>query len=53
MWITKTYRSLGAEIGIWPTQESTSQLDALACGLPIIINENTGTPENKRMWIII
>ena len=34
-----------SEIGIWPTQESTSQLDALACGLPIIINENTGTPE--------
>ena len=29
-----------ADIGIWPKQESTSQLDALACGLPIIISNN-------------
>lgn len=27
------------DIGIWPLQESTSQLDAMACGLPIIVNE--------------
>ncbi|MBS1591548.1 MAG: glycosyltransferase family 4 protein [Bacteroidetes bacterium] len=26
-------------IGVWPLQESTSQLDAAACGMPIIINE--------------
>jgi glycosyltransferase involved in cell wall biosynthesis len=26
-------------IGVWPLQESTSQLDAAACGLPIIIND--------------
>ena len=30
------YRSF--DIGVWPLQESTSQLDA-ACGMPIIINE--------------
>lgn len=28
----------GADIGVWPMQESTSQLDAIACGLPIIIS---------------
>lgn len=28
-----------ADIGIWPTQESTSMLDAAACGLPIIVND--------------
>ncbi|PYV78306.1 MAG: hypothetical protein DMG96_08360 [Acidobacteria bacterium] len=27
-----------AEIGVWPAQESTSMLDAAACGLPIIAN---------------
>ncbi len=27
-----------ADIGVWPKQESTSQLDAVACGLPIIIS---------------
>lgn len=31
------YRS--ADIGVWPTQESTSMLDAAACGLPIIVND--------------
>jgi len=30
------YRS--ADIGVWPTQESTSMLDAAACGLPLIVN---------------
>jgi glycosyltransferase involved in cell wall biosynthesis len=28
------------DIGVWPLQESTSQLDAAACGMPIIINES-------------
>jgi glycosyltransferase involved in cell wall biosynthesis len=28
-----------AEIGVWPTQESMSMLDAAACGLPIIVND--------------
>jgi len=27
-----------ADIGVWPTQESTSQLDAAACGLPLILS---------------
>jgi Glycosyltransferase len=30
------YRS--ADIGVWPLQESTSQLDAAACGLPLILS---------------
>lgn len=28
-----------SEIGVWPTQESTSMLDAAACGLPIVVND--------------
>ncbi len=28
-----------ADIGVWPKQESLSQLDAAACGLPIIISD--------------
>jgi len=28
-----------ADIGVWPKQESTSQLDAAACGLPIILGD--------------
>jgi glycosyltransferase involved in cell wall biosynthesis len=31
------YRS--TDIGVWPTQESTSMLDAAACGLPIVVND--------------
>ena len=31
------YRS--ADIGVWPTQESTSMLDAAACCLPIVVND--------------
>lgn len=27
-----------ADIGVWPTQESTSMLDAAACALPIVVN---------------
>lgn len=27
-----------SDIGVWPAQESTSQLDAIACGLPIILS---------------
>lgn len=27
-----------ADAGVWPTQESTSMLDAAACGLPIVVN---------------
>ncbi len=27
-----------ADVGVWPKQESTSQLDAAACGLPLILS---------------
>lgn len=29
-----------ADVGVWPTQESTSMLDAAACGLPIVVNDS-------------
>lgn len=40
----KPFNELGglfrsADIGVWPMQETTSQLDAAACGLPIIISD--------------
>jgi len=28
-----------ADIGVWPTQESMSMLDAAACALPIVVND--------------
>jgi glycosyltransferase involved in cell wall biosynthesis len=28
-----------SDIGVWPRQESTSQLDAMACGLPLILSD--------------
>ncbi len=31
------YRS--SDIGVWPTNESTSTLDAAACGLPLIVSD--------------
>lgn len=34
-----------ADIAVWPTQESTSMLDAAACGLPIVVNHTMGAPE--------
>ncbi|MEZ4938240.1 MAG: glycosyltransferase family 4 protein [Crocinitomicaceae bacterium] len=27
------------DVGVWPTQESTSMIDAAACGLPIIVSD--------------
>ncbi len=35
--LPNVYRA--CEIGVWPTQESMSMLDAAACGLPIIVND--------------
>lgn len=37
------FRELGSiyracDIAVWPTQESTSMLDAAACGLPLVVN---------------
>jgi glycosyltransferase involved in cell wall biosynthesis len=34
-----------AEIGVWPRQESTSQLDAAASGLPIVISDRVTVRE--------
>ncbi|MBV5330034.1 MAG: glycosyltransferase family 4 protein [Chlorobium sp.] len=34
-----------ADIGVWPTQESMSMLDAAACGLPIIVNDTLAETE--------
>lgn len=34
-----------ADIGVWPTQESLSMLDAAACGLPIVVNHTVTAPE--------
>jgi glycosyltransferase involved in cell wall biosynthesis len=34
-----------ADIGVWPMQESTSQLDAAACGLPIILSGHVAVTE--------
>lgn len=34
-----------ADIGVWPRQESTSQLDAVACGLPLVVSEQTHVRE--------
>jgi glycosyltransferase involved in cell wall biosynthesis len=28
-----------ADVGVWPREESTSQLDAAACGLPLILSD--------------
>jgi glycosyltransferase involved in cell wall biosynthesis len=28
-----------ADIGVWPTNESTSMLDAAACGLPLVVSD--------------
>ena len=34
-----------ADIGVWPKQESLSQLDAMASGLPIILSNRVQLPE--------
>lgn len=34
-----------ADIGVWPKQESTSQLDAVACGIPIVISDRVAAVE--------
>ena len=34
-----------SDIGVWPTQESMSMLDAAACGLPIVVNHTLDAPE--------
>lgn len=34
-----------ADIGVWPRQESTSQLDAAACGLPLVLSDRVRVTE--------
>jgi glycosyltransferase involved in cell wall biosynthesis len=34
-----------ADIGVWPTQESTSMIDAAACGLPTVVNDTVVATE--------
>jgi glycosyltransferase involved in cell wall biosynthesis len=34
-----------ADVAVWPTQESTSMLDAAACGLPIVVNNTLRATE--------
>ena len=34
-----------ADIGVWPQQESTSMLDAAACGLPIVVSSRVQAVE--------
>ncbi len=34
-----------ADIGVWPKQESTSQLDAMSCGLPLVLSDRVKAVE--------
>lgn len=44
--LPRYYRA--ADAGVWPTQESTSMLDAAACGLPIVVNDTLRAVERIR-----
>jgi glycosyltransferase involved in cell wall biosynthesis len=37
-----------ADLGVWPTQESTSMLDAAATGIPIIVNHTVHATERHQ-----
>ena len=37
-----------ADVGVWPTQESMSMLDAAACGIPIVANDSMSVPERVK-----
>lgn len=41
--LSEHYRAF--DIGVWPTQESVSQLDAAASGLPIVVSSKIGEPQ--------
>jgi len=43
--LAQYYRAV--DIGVWPKQESTSVLDATACGLPVIISDRVLAIERK------
>lgn len=38
------YYSSG-DIGVWPKQCSVTMVEAMACGLPVIISDDSGTPD--------
>lgn len=38
------YYSSG-DVGAWPKQCSLTMIEAMACGLPVIISDASGTPE--------
>ncbi len=42
--LAQYYRA--SDIGVWPTNESTSTLDAAACGLPLIISDGVADPSH-------
>mgnify|MGYP000187874051 CR=1 FL=1 len=37
-----------SDVGVWPREESLSTLDAMACGLPVIVNNTVFAPERRR-----
>jgi glycosyltransferase involved in cell wall biosynthesis len=41
--LPRFYRA--ADVGVWPTQESTSMLDTAACGLPVVVNDTLRATE--------
>jgi|GEM_PF-319141 len=43
--LAQYYRAV--DIGVWPKQESTSVLDATACGLPVVISDRVLATERK------
>jgi len=34
-----------SDVAVWPNQESTSMLDAAACGLPVVVNDTLRATE--------
>lgn len=44
--LPKYYRA--ADIGVWPTQESTSILDAASCGIPVVVSDCMGELDRVR-----
>lgn len=43
--LSDLYRAM--DIGVWPRQESMSMLDAISCGLPLVVADSVG--ESKRV----